>query len=73
MSAESTTAPWTPAKRVKKLYEDFGSFVKVPPQSNQTGIIDNIQKPLMPTLYEMVRYEHTIYVKFQRRNTTTRV
>ena len=40
-------------------------------QSNQTGVIVNLQKP-MPNVREIVRYEHTTYVEFQRRNNSTR-
>ena len=72
MSAENTPAPWMPVKRVKKLCEDFGTFTKVPSQSNQTGAIVNLQKPPMPTVREIVRYDHTTYVEFQRRNNSTR-
>ena len=74
MSAETPAPPWTPAKRVKKLCEDFGTFTKFQAHefSNQTGSIVSLQKPPMTTVREIVRYKHTTYVEFQRRNNSTR-
>ena len=73
MRADTPATVWTPVTIVKKLCANFGTFTKVPaPPVQQTGSIFDLHKYPMPTVSEIVRYENTAYVEFQRRNNSKR-
>ena len=73
MSADNTAQAWVPTAKVNKLWEEFGTFTTSQgPSSRQTGKVVNLEQPPMPILREIVKYEHTTYVEFHRRNNPTR-
>ena len=73
MNAEAPATVWTPSNKVSKIINNFGTFkAATAPQAQQTGNIADLNQSPMPAIREIVRYEHTTYVEFQRRNNSKR-
>lgn len=72
MSEESPTCNWVPTQRISKLCKNFGSFTNTAALSSQTSRIANLGYSLMPSVREIVQYDHTTYVDFKQKPNPTR-
>ena len=72
MNEDAPARNWVPTQRITKITRNFGSFTNAAPPSSQPGCIANLEHPPMPSVREIVQYDHTTYVDFKRRPIPTR-